>query len=116
MRPRIVASIFSYDSCPQHAAESTVPKGTDLVKLEGNYADERPRSRPSIMLFFRRHKNASQFLTFLAVGILNTAFGYGVFAGLYLLGGSHRVSIVIATGFGVVFNYFTMGRLVFTGF
>jgi putative flippase GtrA len=58
--------------------------------------------------------SALRFARFLAVGVLNTAFGYSVFAALYLLsGGMHRMAITVATVIGVAFNYFTTGRLVF---
>jgi putative flippase GtrA len=60
-----------------------------------------------------RH-SAIRFVRFLAVGVLNTAFGYSVFAAFYLLsGGMHRTAITVATMIGVAFNYFTTGRLVF---
>jgi putative flippase GtrA len=55
----------------------------------------------------------ARFLAFIGVGVLNTAFGYAIFAAIYLLTGSYRVAIVIATAVGVVINYFTTGRLVF---
>lgn len=54
-----------------------------------------------------------RFLRFLVVGVLNTAVGYGLFAAVYLATGRHRVAIVIATVLGVVFNFFSTGRLVF---
>ena len=60
-----------------------------------------------------RH-SAFHFVRFLAVGSLNTAFGYSVFAALYLFsGGMHRMAIAVATVIGVAFNYFTTGWLVF---
>jgi len=52
-------------------------------------------------------------LRFLAVGILNTVVGYGLFAALYLALGSHRVAAVLAFVGGVLFNFFSTGRLVF---
>src|SRR5215204_2319312 len=91
-------------------------KGLTLAETGMSYAGGRPRSFARIIRFLRRHETARQFLGFLAVGILNTAFGYGVFAALYFIGVSHRIAIVIATGAGIGFNYFTTGRLVFTGF
>jgi putative flippase GtrA len=57
--------------------------------------------------------NYEKLIGFVLVGILNTAFGYGVFAALYAVTGWHRVAIVLATVIGVVFNFFTTGRLVF---
>src|SRR5436305_8043999 len=54
-----------------------------------------------------------QFSSFLAVGVLNTAFGYTVFAAVYFVTGSHRIAIVTATVMGVMFNFITMQRFVF---
>lgn len=53
-------------------------------------------------------------LRFLVVGGLNTLFGYAVFAGLYLAIGHRQISLVLATVAGMIFNFFTMGRLVFS--
>ncbi|MBC7578496.1 MAG: GtrA family protein [Tardiphaga sp.] len=50
---------------------------------------------------------------FIAIGIVNTIFGYAVFTGLYLVSGNHRLSIIGATIVGVIFNFFTTGRIVF---
>jgi putative flippase GtrA len=50
---------------------------------------------------------------FLAVGILNTAFGYLVFTAAVLGGLTAQMSLLIATLLGVVFNFFSSGRLVF---
>lgn len=50
---------------------------------------------------------------FLVVGFGNTLFGYGLFAGLFYATGSHRLSIIVATVLGVLFNFFTTGRIVF---
>ena len=50
---------------------------------------------------------------FVLVGGVNTVFGYGIFAAIYLLT-HHRIrALVAATVLGVTFNYFTTGRLVF---
>ncbi len=50
---------------------------------------------------------------FVAVGVLNTAVGYALFAALFLLIGSYRVAAVAAFLGGVLFNFFSTGRLVF---
>jgi putative flippase GtrA len=50
---------------------------------------------------------------FIVVGALNTAFGYTLFAVLYLLLHAHRVAATLAFAGGVLFNYFSTGRLVF---
>src|SRR4051794_31535961 len=54
-----------------------------------------------------------RFIRFLAVGALNTAFGYGVFAVVYLATARHNLAVVVATGLGILFNFATTGRLVF---
>lgn len=54
-----------------------------------------------------------RFGRFLVVGAINTGFGYAVFALLYLATSSHRSALVVATIAGVVFNFFTTGRIVF---
>ena len=54
-----------------------------------------------------------QFLRFLLVGALNTAFGYGLFALLIWLGLPYPLAIGLATLGGIAFNFQTIGRLVF---
>ena len=58
-------------------------------------------------------RNAPRFMRFIAVGVLNTLFGYGVFSAAILVGANPFVALVIAYAVGVVFNFFTTGRLVF---
>ena len=50
---------------------------------------------------------------FLAVGLLNTAFGYALFAAIYAISRTHPAAIVLATVGAVVFNFVSTGRLVF---
>jgi putative flippase GtrA len=57
--------------------------------------------------------NAGKVARFLATGMLNTAFGYGVYAGLVLAGLPYLPALVVATVLGVVFNYFSFGKLAF---
>jgi putative flippase GtrA len=52
-------------------------------------------------------------IRFVAVGFVNTAFGYVLFAALYTAFQSHRAAIVLATAGGIIFNFFTTGRVVF---
>ena len=47
------------------------------------------------------------------VGIVNTVFGYGVFALLVSLGVNIFVAQIVAHLFGVAFNYFSYSRHVF---
>lgn len=52
---------------------------------------------------------------FLSIGILNTAFGYAVYAILLIVNVPYLTALFISTVAGVIFNYFTFGRLVFHG-
>ena len=54
-----------------------------------------------------------RFLRFLAVGVVNTGFGYGVYAGLILLGLTPQPALAIAFAIGILWNYMTHARLVF---
>lgn len=55
----------------------------------------------------------SKLMRFGAVGVLNTAFGYAIYFGLVRLGLVPEIALLIATVLGVIFNFFTTGRLVF---
>jgi len=52
---------------------------------------------------------------FLSVGVLNTVFGYAVYTVLLFVKVPYLTALFIATVAGVIFNYFTFGRLVFHG-
>jgi putative flippase GtrA len=52
-------------------------------------------------------------LKFLGVGLLNTLFGYGIFAALVFIGLPYLIALLLATIVGVIFNYFSIGRIVF---
>lgn len=57
--------------------------------------------------------NVRQFFRFIAVGILNTVVGYGLFA-LFIYAGLHyALASLFGTVLGVLFNFFSTGRLVF---
>ncbi len=60
-------------------------------------------------------QGAAQFARFLAVGLLNAAFGYGVFVLLIWAGLASLPALVTATMAGVIFNFQTTRRLVFVG-
>ena len=53
------------------------------------------------------------FLNFLKVGFLNTFFGYSIYVTFLFLGFSFRISLIISTILGVLFNYSTFGKFVF---
>lgn len=55
----------------------------------------------------------TRFVHFLLVGALNTAVGYGLFMLGILSGLSSPVALLLSTTLGVLFNYFSTGRLVF---
>lgn len=59
------------------------------------------------------HKVSPRFLRFLAVGALNTLFGYGCFALFLYMGLHYAVAMLLATIVGVAFNFKTIGHLVF---
>ena len=50
---------------------------------------------------------------FIGVGLLNTVVGYAIYGVLILLNIPYLVALLMATIIGVIFNYFSMGRLVF---
>ncbi|MBP0633997.1 GtrA family protein [Cupriavidus sp. AcVe19-6a] len=54
-----------------------------------------------------------QFVKFLFVGALNSAFGYGCFAVLVYAGLHFTFALFLATIFGVIFNFKSTGALVF---
>jgi putative flippase GtrA len=54
-----------------------------------------------------------RFFRFLATGGLNTIFGYTAYAALLFVNVPYLTALFIATVAGVIFNYFSLGRLVF---
>lgn len=60
-------------------------------------------------------KTFIQLLRFLVVGGLNTLFGYSLFALLTYVGLKYPIAIGLATVGGVLFNFQSVGRLVFDG-
>lgn len=52
-------------------------------------------------------------IRFLGTGVVNTVFGYGVYALLVFLATPYLAALLVATVAGVVFNYYTLGRIVF---
>ncbi len=53
------------------------------------------------------------FVKFILVGVLNTAFGYLAFALLLFLGLHYSIAVVLSTIAGILFNFKTIGVLVF---
>jgi putative flippase GtrA len=54
-----------------------------------------------------------QFAKFLAVGVLNTAFGYAMFSLFLFVGLHYALASLCALLVGIVFSFKTMGKLVF---
>lgn len=54
-----------------------------------------------------------QVIRFIAVGVINTLFGYSIYALLIYLGLNYMVAVLFATVVGVLFNFKTIGRYVF---
>ncbi len=54
-----------------------------------------------------------RFVKFLFVGVINTLFGYGVFAFFNFLHFHYTVSTLLATILGILFNFKTTGVIVF---
>ena len=52
-------------------------------------------------------------LRFFVVGAVNTFFSYLVYAALILIGAHYTLATLISTVLGVIFNFFTTGRIVF---
>ena len=57
-----------------------------------------------------------EYVRFLLVGMLNTAFGYGIYAILVFSGFFYHYALPVATVLGVCFNYITHGKLSFGKF
>ncbi len=57
-----------------------------------------------------------EIIKFLTVGILNTIFGYGIYAVLLFADIPYLVALLFATISGVLFNYFSFGYIVFNGY
>ena len=54
-----------------------------------------------------------KFILFLFVGLLNTLFGYSIFAFFLWIGVHFTISALISTIAGILFNFTTFGRIVF---
>ena len=54
-----------------------------------------------------------QFAMFILVGIINTIFGYSVFAFLIFIQLHYSIAVFLTTCFGILFNFITTGTIVF---
>jgi putative flippase GtrA len=55
----------------------------------------------------------AEVIRFGVAGVVNTAFGFGVYAGLVLLGVPVAAALLVATVVGVFFNFLTFGAFAF---
>lgn len=55
----------------------------------------------------------NKFIKFILVGILNTIFGYSLFAIFIFLNMHYSLAVFLSTLLGVLFNFKTIGKLVF---
>ena len=56
----------------------------------------------------------NNFVRFILVGILNTIIGYGLFVLFIYLGLHYSLAVLLSTILGVLFNYKSIGSLVFS--
>ncbi len=54
-----------------------------------------------------------QILNFILVGVINTLFGYSLYALFIYIGFNYSLSLLYATVLGVLFNFKTIGKYVF---
>jgi putative flippase GtrA len=59
------------------------------------------------------NRTARQAARFMIVGLLNTAFGYGIYAASLLTGLVPELALLITFATAMIFNFMTTGRLVF---
>jgi len=66
-----------------------------------------------MLSFFKTNIFNQPIFKFACVGLLNTAVGYTIYAILVLLHVPYLAALLIATVVGVIFNYYSFGRIVF---
>ncbi len=66
----------------------------------------------SVRIF--KQNNLLHILKFSSVGVVNTIFGYSIYAGFVAIGISPQLSQLIAFIIGTSFNYLSYSRLVFS--
>lgn len=78
-----------------------------------NKAEAATQSLLSRLLDLIKNLWQIRLLRFFVVGAINTLFSYLVYALLILLGMHYSLATLISTVLGVIFNFFTTGRIVF---
>lgn len=64
-------------------------------------------------LKFLKKINNNQFFRFIIAGVINTLFGWMVFASAFNLSNNISISLISSTVLGVFFNYLTFGGYTF---
>ena len=89
------------------------PKG-NRYQRQGRQPKPRIRSDQPLNHQFETKRGRIKLLArFIGVGLLNTVVGYAIYGVLILLNIPYLVALLMATIMGVIFNYFSIGRLVF---
>lgn len=88
----------------------TATARSSLKRAAASMLQSSPRSRgtgsPSLT-------PRDRIIRFVWVGVINTAFGYGVYAGTVFFGAHPQVALVLQFCLGVLWNFTTHARLVF---
>jgi putative flippase GtrA len=61
----------------------------------------------------KKNSTGYQFLKFLFIGAINTAFGYSIYALLIFFGLNYFFALTLSTIIGIAFNFKTIGNYVF---
>lgn len=64
----------------------------------------------------RRLVESKEFILYLCVGVLNTLFGFSVYALFIYSGIKYYLAVFFSTFIGIFFSYFTIGRVVFNAY
>ena len=59
------------------------------------------------------NSNSFQFIKFIFIGGINTLFGFSIYVFFIWYGLNYSIALAISIFFGVIFNYFSTGRVVF---
>ena len=65
------------------------------------------------LLAYRNSYLNQKMAKFIGIGLINTFFGYGIYAVLIAVKIPYLAALLLTTIAGVTFNYFSTGRLVF---
>jgi putative flippase GtrA len=58
----------------------------------------------------------AEFFSFIAIGMLNTCFGYCIYAIVIFMGYQPALALLIGNSLGIAFNFLTFGKVVFKNF